>query len=468
MITLKLIDEFINSIENLDKQISMGYIDEKVYQVEKWKGVLFAFGYASPDLFNISQKTAEESDDDTSFEDDDESDEGIGVHSKTKKKEGKVEPKTKGTIYMIKFPKDTRPIKSVSWGITHALALTMTGQMYSWGTSYLGALGVKGEQKIHVPTQIKIIENTYEQSIIQVEWGFNHSMCITYHHKVYSWGAHENGRLGHGDAKDWDEPKLIVGLQDEKILKVSAADKHNACINSKFELFVWGWPKNGKLGFDSNEDIKRPTPVEDLKSHEIIDVSWGPMHTTITTSEGRILAFGHGKHGKLGDGDVEDSYFPTKVVFSDPIGVNIIKAVALQSISLALDADAGKVYSWGYNGKGMLGYKSSSSQRSPKEIPGLWFDISGFNVGDFLERGESKNRMSFPTKVVSVSIGAVNTLILTNAGTLFIYGTDEYGQSTKSKEEKEQTRIEIANKKTIIDVLQLLSNPVTIKIPSHK
>jgi len=80
------------------------------------------------------------------------------------------------------------------------------------------------------------------------------------------------------------------------------------------------------------------------------------MHTLITTSQGKVLSFGHGKHGKLGDGDIEDSYFPTKVIFHGT-AVNIVKAVALQNVSIALENDERKVYTWGYNGKGILGYE---------------------------------------------------------------------------------------------------------------
>ena len=35
---------------------------------------------------------------------------------------------------MIRFPKRVSPIKSVSWGITHVLALTQNGEVYTWGS----------------------------------------------------------------------------------------------------------------------------------------------------------------------------------------------------------------------------------------------------------------------------------------------------------------------------------------------
>lgn len=32
----------------------------------------------------------------------------------------------------------------------------------------------------------------------------------------------------------------IDALECEKIVKISAGDKHSAAINSRFELFIWG------------------------------------------------------------------------------------------------------------------------------------------------------------------------------------------------------------------------------------
>jgi alpha-tubulin suppressor-like RCC1 family protein len=98
-------------------------------------------------------------------------------------------------------------------------------------------------------------------------------MCLTEQYMVYSWGRGDNGRLGHGDSRSFRVPTLIEALKNEKIIKISAGEKHSACINCKFELFIWGHHKNGKLGFDSNEEAKIPTKLEDLDEYEIIDVS---------------------------------------------------------------------------------------------------------------------------------------------------------------------------------------------------
>ena len=420
----------------------MGAIDERVYGIDKRNGVLFAFGYGSPDLFNIKFDENSESDDSDQEDYYDEFDDGENVfrQNKTSRRRNiidNIDPHQMSDFFMIRFPKDTQPIMSVSWGIMHALAITVSGQMYSWGTSQCGALGFRNKDRIYRPTYLPIIQENAETPVIQIACGFNHSMCITHYHQVYSWGWNNNGRLGHDDLIEQNEPKIIESLECEKILKISAGEKHSAWINSNFKLYIWGWAKYGKLGFDSNEDIKTPTVLEDL-SYEITDVSWGPMHTIICTSEGKTMSFGHGKHGKLGYGDVEDSYFPTKVAFYNTPQINIVKVFAMHNISVALNYEDWKIYTWGYHGKGILGYVTANnrSQRVPLSIEGIYFDTDRTEVSEMIERGESENRIVLPTKIIDVALGDDNTVILTDSGDLFIVGSDEYGQLGMTPDQK--------------------------------
>jgi alpha-tubulin suppressor-like RCC1 family protein len=67
---------------------------------------------------------------------------------------------TKPTV--IKFPKFTKPIFSVTCGADHALALTIDKEMYSWGSNNYGALGFgKGyEETVSEPTKLEILDHT--------------------------------------------------------------------------------------------------------------------------------------------------------------------------------------------------------------------------------------------------------------------------------------------------------------------
>jgi alpha-tubulin suppressor-like RCC1 family protein len=62
---------------------------------------------------------------------------------------------------IIKFPKFTKPIYSVSCGADHVLALTIDKEMYSWGSNNYGALGfAKGhEESVKVPLRLEILDH---------------------------------------------------------------------------------------------------------------------------------------------------------------------------------------------------------------------------------------------------------------------------------------------------------------------
>lgn len=87
----------------------------------------------------------------------------------------------------------------------------------------------------------------------------------------------------------------------------------------------------------------------------------------------------------------------------------------------------------------------------------------------FIEEGESKTTNKFPTKAVKVAIGAVNTLILTNTGVMYLYGSDEYGQSGMTKEMKREREKEFkVRRNETIKLLEFLSFPYQIAIPVPK
>lgn len=94
------IDDFIKTLPTNDKnEVYMGDIDEKVYNVKKSEGLVFCVGFAHPSVFNMRNL------DNDSLNKSNESDEKMEIKTDT------VEIKK---FSIIKFPKTTPPIKSIS------------------------------------------------------------------------------------------------------------------------------------------------------------------------------------------------------------------------------------------------------------------------------------------------------------------------------------------------------------------
>lgn len=76
-------------------------------------------------------------------------------------------------------------------GNEHAMALTKSGELYTWGSAMLTGL----DDKDHRPTPT-ILEQLSGNSVKQINCGGLHSMVLTKQGQVYTWGSNEGGQLG--------------------------------------------------------------------------------------------------------------------------------------------------------------------------------------------------------------------------------------------------------------------------------
>ena len=147
---------------------------------------------------------------------------------------------------------------------------------------------------------------------------------------------------------------------------ISCGDSHSAAITEKNRLFTWGNGTFGRLGHGIDTTEKKPKLVEDLDNYEIIQVSCGAFHTLAVTSNGLVFGFGQGKYGKMGINrkDKEGIFLlPTQLDLTD-----VVQCVAGINNSMAL-TQRGKIFTWGYGGKGLLGRKQSPYDHFyPREI----------------------------------------------------------------------------------------------------
>jgi len=84
-----------------------------------------------------------------------------------------------------------RGISKVSCGGSHTLALSLTGEAYSWGQAYYGALGVNTNKN-----QIKPIQVPGLDFVTDISAGGRHSLFLTEVSKVFACGDASQGQLG--------------------------------------------------------------------------------------------------------------------------------------------------------------------------------------------------------------------------------------------------------------------------------
>ena len=150
---------------------------------------------------------------------------------------------------------------------------------------------------------------------------------------------------------------------------------------------VWCWGNNDK--YESNEytmgqlgdgtTVSSNVPVKvrsvgDMRNGKIIDIFAAQFHSCVLTefsSVRKIYCWGNNKFGQLGNGDFGDGKYssvpvevkpPTGALAADFAGNNISAIGGTGDVSCAIAA--GKVYCWGSNNIGQLGYGSPGSPKS--------------------------------------------------------------------------------------------------------
>lgn len=91
----------------------------------------------------------------------------------------------------------------ITCGAGHSLALSIVGQVYSWGLNLLGQLGHDDTDTRVSPTLMKAFK---EVTIVDVQAGAGHSFAIDKNNVAFSWGASADFQTG-----IYVKPSLVPG-----------------------------------------------------------------------------------------------------------------------------------------------------------------------------------------------------------------------------------------------------------------
>ena len=228
-----------------------------------------------------------------------------------------------------KSPKTLIKAKRVACGGMSSFAVTVEGDVYSWGCP----VGGVGPNTYHP----KKVENL--RDCCEIAAGSFHVLAMTKDGTVYSWGHGEYGQLGHQKTGNEATPRAIETLNRKGVVKIRAGGWHSACITAGGQLFTWGRGEYARLGMGDDDCADKITPTEvkfpslsssissssprnninstndsnrvvvgggdeddedDEDKYKIVDASLGGSHTIALTSQGQLLSWGRNSLGRLG------------------------------------------------------------------------------------------------------------------------------------------------------------------------
>ncbi|KAI5083717.1 hypothetical protein GOP47_0003460 [Adiantum capillus-veneris] len=254
-------------------------------------------------------------------------------------------------------------ISSITCGADHTIARSdVRATVYSWGWGDFGRLGHGNSSDLFIPRPIKGLQGI---EIKQIACGDSHCLAVTMDGEVKSWGRNQNGQLGHGHTEDCLIPCTIQAFQGITVKMIAAGAEHTAAVTENGKLYGWGWGRYGNLGLGDRNDRLIPEAAPSIPGEQINLVACGWRHTIAVSDSGVLFTYGWSKYGQLGHGDNKDHLVPHQVAF--------LKANRIVQISggwrhtMALD-EQGKLYGWGWNKFGQVGVGNNLDHNSPQLV----------------------------------------------------------------------------------------------------
>lgn len=202
------------------------------------------------------------------------------------------------------------------------------------------------------------------------------------------------------------------------------AKRITAALSQEGLLYTWGCGKDGGLGHGTRFDLTLPQaiPRAAFGGGRVCGVSCGHNFTVAVTAHGHVFTFGHPRYGQLGigehaAGDALVISTPTRV--ETLIHKHIVMVASGLTHTLAVCRD-GCVYGWGSDAYGQLGLQISDHTHEYVYIP---TQVPGFGV----DRDKT---------AVLVAAAKTHSATLTREGSLFVFGSNRYGQLGISKATK--------------------------------
>lgn len=278
-------------------------------------------------------------------------------------------------VEVVPFPVDApASFVQVSAGVEHACGLTSDGEVWCWGNGVAGQLGNGGLSSSSSPVRVIASGGSGGRIYTAVEAGYRHT-CGLVASAVYCWGRNDYGQTGSPGTVGTNQPQPAritnTGVAPLDFVQISAGHFHTCGITSATTAWCWGAAFNGGLG-DGQESTARSTPTQVLGSGvsplRFTSVSAGPSRTCALTtglSLERVYCWGSNSGGFLGfgSGASQGSYLvPTQV--PAPAGVGF-RSVSLGYNTVCATDTSNALWCWGRGTSGEIGNGQLANQSAP-------------------------------------------------------------------------------------------------------
>lgn len=237
--------------------------------------------------------------------------------------------------------------------------------VYSWGANSWS--DPKGDTPSHVLTLAR-------KRICQISVGKEHAMALSEGGRIFAWGKNDFAQLGTGDEENRALPVYTELPYETYINSIAAGGNYTLATTKKGELWSWGrfqasnYPRlfvdTWCNGYESKGEMG-------LKGLKIAKISAGDQHMGALTKEGKLYTWGYNDFGQLGwglHGDGRVGQQRPSQVKGLMENEEVIDFACGGGHTVAITKSC-RVFGWGSNTNGQLGHALKQCFPEPAEIP---------------------------------------------------------------------------------------------------
>ncbi len=193
-------------------------------------------------------------------------------------------------------------VMAIATGGAYTAALTMTGDVFSWGT--------KADGSVVLDTAIPVQDVLGTQGggnlvgVTELAAGRDHMLARFTAGGLVAWGANWAGQLGNGTISPYEVRPVAVSTTGVvgPVSKIKAGEAHSMLLTSAGAVWAWGHNAVKQLGDGTTTDRSAPVAVS-VAPGTPSSIGAGSSHSHVLMADGTVRAWGHDGNGRRGDGE---------------------------------------------------------------------------------------------------------------------------------------------------------------------